>query len=84
MVVDGTYSNCTLKKLTVRNISSFYNKFLFFVERYLVTLLISLSYCEYVPTSTFTNIPFYYLIFYTEPSKSLIFIWVKARLYGKK
>jgi hypothetical protein len=35
----------------------------FFVERYLPeeTLLISLSYCEYVPSSTITNIPFYYL-----------------------
>jgi hypothetical protein len=31
------------------------------VEPYLVTLLISLSYCEYVPSpSAITNIPFYY------------------------
>jgi hypothetical protein len=31
------------------------------VERYLLTLLISLSYCEYVPLSTITNIPIYYI-----------------------
>jgi hypothetical protein len=30
------------------------------VERYLVTLLISVSYSENVPSSTITNIPFYY------------------------
>jgi hypothetical protein len=41
-----------LKKLVIKT--------LIFVERYLVTLLISLSYCEYVPSSAITNIPFYY------------------------
>jgi hypothetical protein len=30
------------------------------VERYQVNLLILLSYCDYVPSSTITNIPFYY------------------------
>jgi hypothetical protein len=42
---------------------SFYNNlFSIFVERYLVTLLISLSYSEYIPSSVITNIPVYYLI----------------------
>jgi hypothetical protein len=44
--------------LTVRNITRFYNKFFIFAERYLVTLLISLSYSEYVPSSAISNIPF--------------------------
>jgi hypothetical protein len=45
--------NCTLEnELTARNIPSFYNKFFNFVERYLVTLLISLSYCDQVPSPT--------------------------------
>jgi hypothetical protein len=34
--------------------------FSIFVERYLLTLLISLSYCECVPSSAITNIPFYH------------------------
>jgi hypothetical protein len=43
--------------------SSFYYNFFFsiFVERSLVSLLISLSYCEYVTSSAITNIPFYYI-----------------------
>jgi hypothetical protein len=39
----------------------FIARFFNFVERYLVTLLISSSYCEYVPSSAITNIPHYYI-----------------------
>jgi hypothetical protein len=54
--------NFTLKNgLTVQNIMSFFNKFyLIFVVRYLVTLLISLGHCEYVPSSGITIIPLCY------------------------
>jgi hypothetical protein len=54
-VVKGiTYQyNCTLQNgLKDGNRFSFYNKFFtIFVERYLVTLLIALDYCEYDPSS---------------------------------
>jgi hypothetical protein len=52
-----------LKKngLTVPNISSFYNNFFFqFLWVTLVTLLISSSYCKYVPSTAITDIPFCY------------------------
>jgi hypothetical protein len=42
--------------------TSFFLFFFFiFVKRYLVTLLNSLGYCEYVPSSAITNIPFRYI-----------------------
>jgi hypothetical protein len=54
MVRNSISINCTLENgLTVRNIIEFFitNFFSIFVERYLVTLLISINYCEYVPSS---------------------------------
>jgi hypothetical protein len=61
---------CTLKNgLTVRNKSSFYNKFFSILcKRYLVTLL---SYCEYVPSSAITNTPFYQLLYLNGPKKEM-------------
>jgi hypothetical protein len=43
-----------------------------------VTLLISLSYCEYVPSSSITNIPFYYLVF------NLVFVTVGNEMQNRE
>jgi hypothetical protein len=51
----------------------FKTSFSFLVECYLVYLLISLSYCEYVPLSTITNIPFYWTFFQWQ---NIIFIYL--------
>jgi hypothetical protein len=56
------FINCTLEnRPAVRNISSCITSFSFLVERYLVTLLISLNHCEYDQVRTPTSLSTKYI-----------------------